>query len=232
MSLCRRNVAPKRPPFRVSVDSLEREFGAANFLSHLETFLGDNKILPRRFHDISASFSVYKRVVIKIPAVVQVSSTITNDPIRAVRESPSSGLKRAKPGHFDTVLARKSQPSTPPGRLSLEGLFPARVRAIFALPVEYGFFSTPLAYVEWYKPLSQFDTDLGMYKIAPAFHNHTRRASIIPVTQISRSCHLIPRFPRHVDRTLTSDDILDKCQSFYLNCYLRHIDFVLLRGVK
>ncbi|KAK6969503.1 hypothetical protein R3P38DRAFT_3336914 [Favolaschia claudopus] len=111
----------KKAPFPVSVDSLEREFGAANFLSHLETFLSDKKILPRRFHDISAPFSVYKRVVIKIPAVVQVSSTITNDPIRAVRESPSSGLKRAKPGHFDTVLARKSQPASPPKRLSLDG---------------------------------------------------------------------------------------------------------------
>ncbi|KAF8127087.1 hypothetical protein K438DRAFT_1474305, partial [Mycena galopus ATCC 62051] len=50
----------------------------------------------------------------------------------------------------------------------------------------------PLAYIEWYKPLTQLDTDLGMYKIAPAFNHGARRASIIPVTQIARSCHLIP----------------------------------------
>jgi hypothetical protein len=103
---------------------------------------------------------------------------------------------------------------------------------IFALPIEYGRFTVPLAYIEWYKPLTQIDKDLGMYKITPAFHNHHRRASIIPVTQIARSCHLIPRFSRTVDRTLTTDDVLDRCESFYLNCYLRHIDFVLFRGVE
>ncbi|KAJ6518548.1 hypothetical protein DFH09DRAFT_939845, partial [Mycena vulgaris] len=89
-----------------------------------------------------------------------------------------------------------------------------------------------LTYIEWYKPLTQFDADLGRYKIAPAFQQHGRRASIIPVTQIARSCHLILRFPRKVDRTLSTDDILDRCQSFYLNCYLRHINFVLFRGVR
>ncbi|KAJ6486039.1 hypothetical protein DFH09DRAFT_805128, partial [Mycena vulgaris] len=83
------------------------------------------------------------------------------------------------------------------------------VRAIFALPVEYGTFEVPLTYIEWYPPLTQFDADLGRYKIAPAFQQHSRRASIIPVTQIARSCHLILRFPRKVDRTLSTDDILD-----------------------
>jgi hypothetical protein len=112
------------------------------------------------------------------------------------------------------------------------GLFAARVRTIFALPVEYGRFPVPLAYVEWYRPLTQFDTDLGMYKIAPASHHGRKRASIIPVTHISRSCHLVPRFPHSIDHTLTTDDVLDRCTSFYLNCYLRHIDFVLFRGVQ
>ncbi|KAJ6545618.1 hypothetical protein B0H19DRAFT_955127 [Mycena capillaripes] len=219
-------IAKKAPFLRVSVASLEGDYGAADFLSHLENFLRGEDLLPRRFRDISATFPVYKRVVIKVPAVVQVSNSTTNDPIRAVRATTSNGLKRAKPAHFDTVLARKEKPVTSPGRLC-----PGRVRAVFALPVEHGRFSTPLAYIEWYKPLTQFDNDLGMYKIAAAFHNHRRRASIIPVTQISRSCHLIPRFSRKIDRTLTTDDVLDRCKDFYLNCYLRHIDFVLFRGV-
>ncbi|KAJ6629711.1 hypothetical protein B0H10DRAFT_1293965 [Mycena sp. CBHHK59/15] len=93
-------------------------------------------------------------------------------------------------------------------------------------------YSVPLVYIEWYKPLTQFDEDLGMYKISPSTQAHRRRASIIPVTQISRSCHLIPRFGRAIDRTLTTDDVLDRCKMFYLNCYLRHIDFILFRGVR
>ncbi|KAJ7218589.1 hypothetical protein GGX14DRAFT_340872, partial [Mycena pura] len=54
----------------------------------------------------------------------------------------------------------------------------------------------PLAYIEWsrYKPLTQLDKSLGMYKITPAMHLQNRRASIIPITLISRSCHLIPQF--------------------------------------
>ncbi|KAJ7684249.1 hypothetical protein DFH06DRAFT_1072814 [Mycena polygramma] len=225
-------VAKKAPFRRVTVASLEGEYGATNFLSHLENFLRAEDLLPRRFHDISATFSVYKRVVVNIPAVVQVSDAITKDPIRAVRATPVKGLKRATPTHFDTVLARKEQPSTPIKRLSLDGLFAGRVRAIFALPVEYGLFPVPLAYIEWYTPLTQVDANLGMYKLKPAFQRNSRRASIIPVTLISRSCHLIPRFPRKIDRTLTTDNVLDKCKEFYLNCYLRHIDFVLLRGVE
>ncbi|KAJ7743396.1 hypothetical protein B0H16DRAFT_1664152 [Mycena metata] len=181
-------IAKKAPFPRVSVTSLEQEYGASNFLTHLKTFLRAEDILPRQFNDMSASFPVYKRVVVKIPPVVQVSTSVINDPIRATRATPSRGLKRAVPAHFDTVLARKEAPVGPQPRLSLEGLFAGRMQVIFALPVEYGRFNVPLAYIEWYKPLTQLDTDL-------AFQNHHRRASIIPVTQISRSCHLIPRFP-------------------------------------
>ncbi|KAJ7023001.1 hypothetical protein C8F04DRAFT_1240393 [Mycena alexandri] len=85
---------------------------------------------------------------------------VINDPIRATRATPSRGLKRAVPAHFDTVLARKEAPVGPQPRLSLEGLFAGRVRVIFALPVKYGRFNVPLAYVEWYKPLTQLDADL------------------------------------------------------------------------
>ncbi|KAJ6618487.1 hypothetical protein B0H10DRAFT_2164151 [Mycena sp. CBHHK59/15] len=201
----------KRAPFpRVTVASLEEEYGAANFLTHLENFLRGEDLLPRRFYDISATFPVYKRVVIKVPAVVQVSDDTTNDLIRTVRATVSHGLKHSTRAHFDTVLPRKEKPAHPPGCLSLD--------------VEYGLFPTPLAYVEWYKPLTQIDNDLGMYKIAAASHHH--------LTQISRSCHLIPRLNRKIDRTLATDDVLDRCKDFYLNCYLRHIDFVLFRGVQ
>ncbi|KAJ7614490.1 hypothetical protein FB45DRAFT_1110243 [Roridomyces roridus] len=225
-------IAKKAPFPRVSVVTLEGEYGAMDFLHHLETFLDSRSILPRRFHDISATFAVYKGVVIKIPPSTRVSTKTTDDRIRAVRAVPARGLKKAVPQHFDTVLAYKEPPRTPATNRSLEGMFAGRVRAIFALPVEYGLLPTPLAYVEWYTPLTQLDPDLGMYKIAPATQSHRRRASIIPITQICRSCHLIPRFSRKIDRTLTTDNALEKCKSFYINCYLRHIDFVLFKSVK
>ncbi|KAJ7763974.1 hypothetical protein DFH07DRAFT_956251 [Mycena maculata] len=64
-------IAKKAPFGRVTVTSLEKDYSANNFLTHLENFLRSESLLPRRFRDISATFPVYKRVVIKIPPVVQ-----------------------------------------------------------------------------------------------------------------------------------------------------------------
>ncbi|KAJ6611861.1 hypothetical protein B0H10DRAFT_1952748 [Mycena sp. CBHHK59/15] len=149
-------IAKKAPFTRVSVESLERDHGANDFLWHLANFLRAEAIIPCGFDDISAPFSVYKRVVIKLQPVVQVSDSVTNNPIRAVCGTASSGLTRAKAAHFNTVLACKEKPTAPAKHLSLDGkffditteyntnqmsfpgLFAGRVRAIFALPVEYG----------------------------------------------------------------------------------------------
>ncbi|KAF7333807.1 hypothetical protein MVEN_02337600 [Mycena venus] len=116
-------IAKKAPFTGVSVESLERDHGAKDFLWHLANFLRAETILPRDFDNISAPFSVYKCVVIKLQPVVQVSDAVTNDPIRAVCGTTSSGLKRAKAAHFDTVLARKEKPTAPAKRLSLDGKF-------------------------------------------------------------------------------------------------------------
>ncbi|KAJ7052173.1 hypothetical protein C8F01DRAFT_998440 [Mycena amicta] len=222
----------KTAPFKLSARKMEAEFGASDFLIHLKNFLRSHLSIPPDFDSISADFPVYKRVTISIPPVIQVSRLPISDPIRATRAIPARGLKKESPAHFDTILARKNTPASIPKRLSLEGLFPGRIRAIFALPIEYGRFETPLAYIEWYKPLTTRDDTLGMFKISAATQNNRRRASIIPVTLINRSCHLIPRFPRQIDRTLTSDNVLDRAKNFYLNPYLRHIDFVLLRDAE
>ncbi|KAJ7061779.1 hypothetical protein C8F01DRAFT_1286849 [Mycena amicta] len=222
----------KSPPFHVSPDVLEAEFGAHNFLYHLETFLRSESIFPDDFNSIRVDFPIYKRVTVVIPPVVQVSKLPIHDPIRATCAVPSVGRKKAVPPRFDTILARKQKPPGPVKRLSLDGLFAGRIRAIFALPIEYGRYETPLAYIEWFTPLTRRDDVLGMFKVSAASHNQHRRASIIPVTLINRSCHLIPQLARKITSDLTSETVLDRAKAFYLNPYLRHIDFVLLRGVE
>ncbi|KAJ7050865.1 hypothetical protein C8F01DRAFT_1343437 [Mycena amicta] len=222
----------KSPPFHVSPDVLEAEFGAHNFLYHLETFLRSESIFPDDFNSIRVDFPIYKRITVVIPPVVQVSKLPIHDPIRATCAVPSVGRKKAVPARFDTILARKQKPPGPVKRLSLDGLFAGRIRAIFALPIEYGRYETPLAYIEWFTPLTRRDDVLGMFKVSAASHNQHRRASIIPVTLINRSCHLIPQLARKITSDLTSETVLDRAKAFYLNPYLRHIDFVLLRGVE
>ena len=86
----------------------------------------------------------------------------------------------------------------------LVGLCVARVRAIFRLPEVYGnrLGKHPLAYVEWFTPLRQLDPDTGMFKVSISTRNHHRRTSIIPITQIVRSCHLLPIWGKQIDVTM------------------------------
>ena len=111
------------------------------------------------------------------------------------------------------------------------GLTVGRVRVIFKLPEEICDHPEPLAFVEWFTPLTTMDPDLGMYIIGASSRNLRRRTSVVPVSHIVRSCHLLPRFGKApIDPTWHSANILDQNIKFYVNCYLRHLDFVLFCG--
>ena len=103
----------------------------------------------------------------------------------------------------------------------------AQIILIFNLPSEFGECPTPLAYVRWFRRFSPVtDQRLGMYKTsvsAPA-----KGYAIIPITSIVRSCHLLPVFEDQFDETGTDNDV-DERSHFFLNPYLRHIDFFLFR---
>ena len=112
----------------------------------------------------------------------------------------------------------------------MQDLCVARVRAIFRLPTGLAHLSAhPLIYVEWYTPLQSYADHLGMFTISPSTHNHTRRASIIPITDVVHICHLIPIWGRRMDPVLTQANALERCTRFYVNPYICHSDFVLLR---
>jgi hypothetical protein len=71
---------------------------------------------------------------------------------------------------------------SPPKSISL--LFPPTVH----LP-------THLAYVEWFTPfLPAPDHNSRLYKLSRSLHGGDTVASIVPVANIERSVHLIPRF--------------------------------------
>ncbi|KAL6300356.1 hypothetical protein BKA93DRAFT_819505 [Sparassis latifolia] len=213
----------KQPGFpNTPVHSLVEDFGCTRFVQNLEDFL--HKHSPNQQVPIAAQgvhgrtqFAVYKRMQISLPVARQVSRTPTKDTIRATPPVPMRGLHKAVPGHFDTF----------------QGLCVARVRAIFRVPEEYGRqFKDPLAYVEWFTPFRSLVSDIGMYKISYSHRHNARRSSIIPVTQIVRSCHLIPHWGRSVVPSWTSAEVLDQATSFYVNPYLRHDDFLMFRYLE
>jgi len=103
------------------------------------------------------------------------------------------------------------------------------VRAIFCVPDEFGTFPDPLAYVEWFTAFQSPVPDLEMYQVSRSTRQHRQRASIISVTQIERSIHLIPKFGWRIDLSWSAEDVFECCKTFYVNPYLRHLDFLLFR---
>jgi len=102
-----------------------------------------------------------------------------------------------------------------------------RVRVIFKLPdtVNAGvgwqdaptyWPKTPLAYVEWYRPLRQQpDATTGMFVIKKT---STPTYSVIPIASIRQSCMLIPKFDPGWGRLgWKKENVLDLASLFYLN---------------
>ncbi|KAG6804942.1 hypothetical protein H0H92_001574, partial [Tricholoma furcatifolium] len=72
----------------------------------------------------------------------------------------SRGIKRAIPAQFSTILVQVKSREAANGPLN--GLHIAQVRTIFQLPDTYsGQPKEPLLYVHWFKPLGQFDVNIG-----------------------------------------------------------------------
>ncbi len=103
----------------------------------------------------------------------------------------------------------------------------ARVRVIFSMPpsIRAQVFANPevaqhLAYVEWYTDIpSRPDPNHGLYKISPQRDQHGSGiiGSIIPISDIIRSIHLFPVFGPFAPNDWTPKNVLDHCQTFYLN---------------
>ena len=142
---------------------------------------------------------------------------------------PSVGIRPGSAATFDTVLARENSSQGRQGHSPLSRLTVGQVKVIFRIPDEFGSFPHPMAYVEWFTPLTSLAPDPLMYQISRSTRNRQRRASIIPITQIERLVHLIPKFGKKFDLSWSSENVLNKAQVFYVNIYFRHWDFVLFR---
>jgi hypothetical protein len=100
---------------------------------------------------------------------------------------------------------------------------------VFALPDSNG--DNPperLAYIEWFSKLSTPDPDHQMYKISRSLEGRGRVASVVPISTIIRSAHLFPKFKQAVPGEWTSNNVLEKCSTYYLNPFTdRHMYYIL-----
>ena len=77
-----------------------------------------------------------------------------------------------------------------------------------------------LAYIEWFRLTHKAPRPYHkLYRVKRRIQNGDRLASIVPVSNIRRSVHLFPVFGPIVPAEWTSDNVLEKCDTFYINCF-------------
>lgn len=111
-----------------------------------------------------------------------------------------------------------------------------QIRVVFSVPEDavrhlfHGDTQPPQhpAYVEWFTPFTHSpDPNSRMYRVKRAAHNNgCAIASIIPLSLIKRSVHLIPKWGHRVPDEWSSDNVLSFSPSFFLNSFKeRHTYF-------
>ncbi|KAH9926043.1 uncharacterized protein B0H18DRAFT_849248, partial [Fomitopsis serialis] len=154
-------VAKHCPSPNTSLRCLEAEHKATEFLPALTAFV-HTKLPQCRFkpNDMDR-YDVYKAISVTYPADPQSDASEHTDRIRTVPAKAGSGRKPTKGAHFDTAFIIDPE-------LAIDGRHTrvARVRVIFDLPEQFGVLPHPLAYVEWYTPLTRLEPSTGLYLVS------------------------------------------------------------------
>ncbi|KAF8201298.1 hypothetical protein K438DRAFT_1905775 [Mycena galopus ATCC 62051] len=139
-----------------------------------------------------------------------------------IRASPpilAKGRAPGSPAHFDTVLIIEDPVGYRPSS-GIQGLRAARVHAIFQLPPQYGTYPHPLAYVERFTSFNQPDNTTGLYTIQHSSRSQRRNSAVVSIEHFVCACHLTGKSGRKIDRTWTTDNVLDKATYFHFNPYI------------
>ncbi|KAI9433254.1 hypothetical protein H4582DRAFT_2061067 [Lactarius indigo] len=146
---------------------------------------------------------------------------LTSDAIHA-QPTRKGKHNRLITGRFDTALINDGTGK----EHGVKGYCVGRIRVVFSIPQKYlsrlfdPRVSVPLhlAYVQWYSPLTVLDPNNGMFKIRPQKDLEGNWiCSIVPVGNIRRSVHLLPKFGPVVPAEWTSSSVLDHCDTFFVN---------------
>ncbi|KAI6018454.1 hypothetical protein BKA83DRAFT_4464902 [Pisolithus microcarpus] len=202
----------KTPPRRqVSVDSIEGDYKATEFLPALEHFLVSRLGRERVIRPIrSDRFNMYNYLYVTTGPSVITGHGQSYQKIRVSPKIASRGRKAETAARFDTVFVMDEERPCTLKRMQL-----AQVRIVFKLPEVFGTFPHPLAYVEWFTTLQRRDPVSGLFIVTRSTRNCRRNASIISIDCIDRACHLQGRCGREISKEWSADSVLENAASFF-----------------
>ncbi|KAJ7841895.1 hypothetical protein B0H14DRAFT_3693209 [Mycena olivaceomarginata] len=205
----------------VTVAYLQTAHGAQNIIPALANFLKLHfKSSPAP--GIYDRFDIFTQISLLLPRNRYLSDQPRSSRIRAIPSIPAKNRSAAKPAVFDTALVIEDPSHYVPSS-GMTGLHPAQIRVIFKLPPQFGTYSHPLAYIEWFTPLNKPDPVSGMFTTHRSTRNHIRNSAVISVEHIVRACHLMAKCGNTIDRKWTSSNVLEEAKMFYVNPYV-HVD--------
>ncbi|KAJ7438607.1 hypothetical protein FB451DRAFT_1447943 [Mycena latifolia] len=240
----RKLTMPKHPTLKaVKFTTLETVYGAPFFRDTLSRYivqLTDPGLSHAQIEREAISFEVPFNAV---PVFHRIKFS-TSDPyanggpadsiVDSIHVQPRKFLQNGDevPARFDTALVNTGNGGKT-GTAGHSGYRIAQIRVVFSLPPRLAKTIFPpnivppkhLAYVEWFSSFKpQPERHHLMYKVSRVIKNGDRLASIIPVDNIRRSVHLLPKFGPIAPPDWKSHNVLDKCPAFFANPWTdRHI---------
>ncbi|KAI0042906.1 hypothetical protein FA95DRAFT_1524820 [Auriscalpium vulgare] len=217
----------RRPGLRFSTaDTIQTVHSAPHFSDALRAFLVaenpsfDTDLLLTLDSHYYGVFSQFRRT---LPSLRGAKDDLLHDVVHA---SPSRSPSQRS--SFSTVIFLQDRLRA--RRIGLDGYRIGQVRVIFELPTVLQskrsvttLGGRHLAYVELFTEFTeQPERYSRLFKVARTLENMQRKAAIIPLSRIFRSCLLIPDCGTSVNLSWTPENVLEEAELFYLCPFSDH----------
>ena len=224
-----KHLSRKAVPF----DTIQEQYKASMFKHALTHYVLKHQNPTASYEDIENMLPYFPLHLDKVPVYHKARFWLGNETVHKLQSNEYDAVhtrpeqvdaNKDIPARFDTVLVNGGEGEY----IGVKNHRIARIKVIFALTkstTRATFTSTTripkyLAYVEWFSSFKEDTEDNHLlYKVHKITYQNKPVASIIPLYNIVRSVHLFPKFPVPIPEDWSSTNILDECETFYVNSF-------------